>query len=295
MSRFTALSVVLIFGFAMAWAQAPAAQPAAAAPAAQTSSISGCMTQSFGIFTVPSAGKNWSVKGDGASLWNFDNHVVKVQGIVDPKAANPVLYAQSVQDTGQPCGSAAVATASPNAAGTPAAANAANTAAAPMGANSTATAPASATTATTPSTTTAEPQQQPGGGVAQNTSPEMSQTSAAQSGTTGVTTPAPQTSENKGTPAAGSPTSGAIASDSASNGASTSSAAPAENYATFNGCLLGSVNDYQFKSNGKTYRLQGNTSQLNSLFKRNVELTGEDFNGKAIEVNGARDLGSSCK
>jgi hypothetical protein len=101
-----------------------------------------------------------------------------------------------------------------------------------------------------------------------------------------VTTPAPQTSENKGTPAAGSPQ-GAIASNAA--------AAPAENYAIFNGCLVGSVNDYQFKSNGKTYRLQGNTSQLNSMFKHNVEITGEDFNGKAIQVNGGRDLGTPCK
>jgi hypothetical protein len=237
------------------------------------------MTQSFGMFSVPDAGKTWNVRGSGASLWNFDNHVVKVQGLADPKAASPVLYAQSIQDTGQPCGSAATATTTaPNA-----------------------TAPASTTVATAQTTPgTPEPRQQPGGAVAQNSVPAGQanpQTSAAQAGTTGVTTPVPQTTENKGTPAAASPTGGAIASDSSasSGGASPNSAAPASNNAAFSGCLLGSVNDYQFKANGKTYRLQGDTTQLNSMFKHNVEITGEDFNGKAIEVNGARDLGTSCK
>jgi hypothetical protein len=289
MNRFTVLFVILVFALTMAWAQAPAAQPAVAAPAA-TSSISGCMTQSFGIFTVPDNGKTWSVKGTGTSLWNYDNHVVKVTGLADPKSASPVLYAQSVQDTGQPCGSAATASAAAPANGT------ATTTAATGAANGTATgagAPAATTsTATTsaPASAAAEPQQQPGGGIAQNTSPNApvtAQAPATQPGTTGVTNSAPQTSENKGTPEAGSPQAGAIASNAA--------AAPAENYSTFNGCLVGSINDYQFKSNGKTYRLQGNTSQLNSMFKHTVEITGEDFNGKAIQVNGARDLGTSCK
>jgi hypothetical protein len=252
------------------------------------------MTQSFGIFTVADSGKNWSVKGNGASLWNFDNHVVKVQGIVDSKAAGPVLYAQSVQDSGQACGSAATAAANPN--------GAAPTAAAPSGPTAAATASPSVTPAPAAS---AEPQQQPGGSVAQNTAPTppaTAQAPAAQAGTTGVTTPGPQTSENKGTPAAGSPAGGAIASNSgASNsgassaGTSDSSAAASTNYSTFNGCLVGSVNEYQFKANGKSYRLQGNTAQLSSLIKHNVEITGEDFNGKAIQVNGARDLGTSCK
>jgi hypothetical protein len=232
------------------------------------------MTQSFGIFSVPDGGKAWDVKGSGASLWNYDNHVVKVQGIVDSKAASPVLYAQSVQDTGQPCGSAATASAK-----------------APAGTAAPATTSATATTAPA-AAQPAEPQQQPGGGVAQNAAPAAPAAAqpSAQS-TTGVAAPTPQTSENKGTPAAGSPQ-GAIASNS---GASNAAAAPSENYSTFNGCLMGTVNDYQYKSNGKTYRLQGNTSELMSLLKHNVEITGEDFNGKAIQVNGARDLGTSCK
>jgi hypothetical protein len=301
MNRFAVLLAIFLFGFTMAWAQAPASQPAAAAPAASSSStISGCMTQSFGIFTVPESGKTWNVKGNGASLWNMDNHVVKVTGIVDPKATSPVIYAQSVQDTGQPCGNAAAANA--------AAPNGTNGATAATAATGTTTAPVTGATAapangapaaTTPSTTsptattapaTTEPQQ-PGGAVAQNppsTATTGAQASGNQAGTTGVTTPTPQSSENKGTTAAGSPQ-GAITSDN------NTSAAPAETNSTYNGCLTGSVNNYQFKSNGKTFHLQGNTTQLNSMINHNVEITGEDFNEKAIQVNGARDLGTSCK
>ena len=282
MSRFTALTVVLVLGFAMAWAQAPASPAAApqanaAAPAGQAS-ISGCMTESFGIFSVAdaSSSKAWNVHGSGISLWNYNNHVVKVQGLEDPKAQGSILYAQTVQDTGQPCGNAQAANGT-----APAAAPAASAQATAAPTTQTASAPA----------TQPEPQQQPGGGVAQSTQPmQTNQPAAAQSaqaGTTGVTTPAPQSSENKGTPAAASPQ-GAIASN---NGP----APAANNNSVFSGCLVGAVNDYQFKANGKTYRLQGNTSQLNSMFKHNVEITGEDFNGKAIQVNGVRDLGGSCK
>jgi len=65
--------------------------------------------------------------------------------------------------------------------------------------------------------------------------------------------------------------------------------------AVFTGCLAGSMNNYQLKANGKLYRLQGNTAPLQALLNHQIELTGEDFNGKAIQVNGARDLGGSCK
>jgi len=275
MNRFSGFAVLLVYG-SMAWAQAPAAQaaPQAAAAPSQSTSISGCMTQSFGNFTVAdsASSKTWGVKGSGSPLWGYANHVVKVQGLPDPQAASPLLYAQSVQDTGQACGNAQASAATP---ATP---------------NGTAQSAAVATPTTAQATAAQpEPQQQPGGGVAQATPPaQPASPQAAQSGTTGVTTAAPQNSENKGTPAAGTQQ-GAIASN-------TQPAAASNGLAIFNGCVIGSVNNFQFKTNdGKVYRLQGNTSQLNSMVKRNVEITGEDFNGKAIQVNGARDLGTACK
>jgi hypothetical protein len=54
------------------------------------------------------------------------------------------------------------------------------------------------------------------------------------------------------------------------------------------------MNNYKFEANGNEYRLQGNTSMLKGMSGHQVEITGDIFNGKAIQVNGARDLGSSC-
>ncbi len=107
----------------------------------------------------------------------------------------------------------------------------------------------------------------------------------------GSAEPAAQPNEAKGTPSEGTPS--AVAAP-AGNEAGTASAQPQENLSTFKGCLSGKDNQYQFNANGKSYRLQGNTSMLHGMSGHQVEITGEDFNGKAIQVNGARDLGGSC-
>src|SRR5689334_9445004 len=102
MNRFTGLLAVFVLSITMAWAQAPAPQngaapaaaPAAAAAPSQQASVSGCMTQYYGQFSVADAGtsKSWQVKGEGTRLWDHENHLVKIQGLPDPKAASPVLY-----------------------------------------------------------------------------------------------------------------------------------------------------------------------------------------------------------
>jgi hypothetical protein len=320
--------------------------PQNGAPAAGSNenNISGCMVQSFGNFTVNDAAtsKNWQIKGNGANLWNLENHVVKVHGLSDPKSANPVMYAQNVQDTGESCGNATAANqpvtgktgnkgtemnetttganTNPTAAtstaagvqqrpggsalagaGTPPAQNQANTnqAGSPPNweqagqSNSAASNNAAAAEQNevgAPQGTLGVNNNQPNNSVAGPT---------GQGGTAGAaSTPTPQAGNSpqasstggdaaqpKGTPAAGT----TIASDAgAQSGAS-------DNNGVFNGCLSGTVNNYQFKANGKSYRLQGNTMQLGSMLNHQIEITGEDFNGKAIQVNGARDLGSSCK
>lgn len=287
MNRFTGLFVAVVFGITMAWAQAPAPQngaapaaaPAQAAAPSQQASVSGCMTQYFGQFSVADAGssKSWQVKGAGARLWDHENHVVKIQGLPDPQAASPVVYALSMQDTGQPCGSAQAANAAP-------ALNAG---------------PAASATSAQP-----EAQQQPGGGISQPSTPTAPnsaastpqattpQTPAQQGGVSGAATNSPATpaqaaGENKGTPTAGTPAE-AVAAPPAQQ-------QPADSNHVFSGCLNGTINNYQFKANGKVYRLQGNTMSLGSMLNHQVEITGEDFNGKAIQVNGARDLGGNCK
>lgn len=97
--------------------------------------------------------------------------------------------------------------------------------------------------------------------------------------------------ENKGTPSAGTPSS-AIGGPVGT--ASAETAQVQNGHDTFQGCLSGDVNSYELKTNGKTYHLQGDTTSLKSLVGHQVAVTGEVFNGKAIQVNGARDLGSSC-
>ena len=306
MNRFTGVFVVLIFAFTLGWGQAtpapqngaPAATPAQAAPT-PPADVTGCMTQWFGNFSVASANnaQSWQIKGDGAALWNHENHVVTIKGLADPKASSPTMYAQNIQDTGQSCGTAAAsnaATVQPGAAGstTP-------TANAETGSTTGAGAATAAPGATgTPAGT--ESQQQPGGGVAQpsttTTQPQTPQASAAPqqggvSGTAAGSSMTPQsntTAENKGVPTAGTPQNSGIANNTAQQ-------QPADDNRIFDGCIIGSMNNYQFKSNGKTYHLQGNTANLNTMVNHQVELTGEDFNGKAIQVNGARDLGGACK
>jgi hypothetical protein len=100
--------------------------------------------------------------------------------------------------------------------------------------------------------------------------------------------------ENKGTPAAGTP-SPPIATPSSSMSSATGETSESENSnSVFQGCLSGDVNNYQVSAHGKNYRLQGNTSMLKGLSGHRVEITGEESNATAIRVNGARDLGSSC-
>ncbi len=295
MNRFARLVFLPAFGLTLAWAQAPAQQPAAqpaAAPAqtaaaSQQASVTGCMTQWFGQYSVAdsASSKAWQVKGNSTDFSSHENHVVKVQGLPDSKAPSPVLYAQSVQDTGQTCGNAQASnTAQPGA--TP------------------------ATGATTGAATTASeqsaPQQQPGGGVAQpvptsapsaNPTPQATTPQAntpqagtqQQGGVSGTAAGSTPQAETKGTPEAGSPQQGAVATNAAA-------ADPGGTDQIFNGCLGGVINAYLFKgTDGKLYRLQGNTGNLAAMVNHNVELTGEDFNGKAIQVNGARDLGGNCK
>jgi hypothetical protein len=292
MNRFTGLLAVVVLGFTLAWAQAPAAAPAQAAAPTQQASVSGCMTQYYGHFSVADASsKAWQIKGNGARLWDHENHVVRIQGLPDPAAAG-VIYVQNVQDTGQACGNAQAANANPAQPGTaPVAGNTAAGTAAATNAAAPNTNPNAATAGTQP-----EPQPQPGGGVAQpNEQPQAPPAPQAstpetpsQGGVSGAATPQASTgSEDKGVPTAGTPQNGSIASNSTPQ--------RADNNQIFTGCLNGSVNNYQFKSNGKTYRLQGNTMSLSSMINHEVEVTGEDFNGKAIQVNGARDLASSCK
>ena len=227
MNRFTGPLMVLVFGFAMAWGQAPAANssPAPQTPAAQTTSqrstpaaqpssaasspqqsISGCMTERFGIFTVDdtSTSKAWQVKAPGTSLYADENHVVTVKGVSDPKSASPILYAENVQVSGQPCGNAQAAngTSGQTATGANGAtgASTSGTTMAPAGS-----AGAAASTGTTTSTTGATGTQSSEPGTAPSTPKASPGTGAAASGT--ASNPATQPSENKGVPNAGTPTS----------------------------------------------------------------------------------------
>src|SRR5262249_10339477 len=93
---------------------------------------------------------------------------------------------------------------------------------------------------------------------------------------------------------AGTPSSSIGAPASTPATASAETAQAQNGHDTFQGCVSGDVNSYELKVNGKTYHLQGDTSSLKDLKGHQVEVTGEEFNGKAIQVNGARDLGSSC-
>ena len=257
MNRFQGFVTAFVFLAASLWAQGQAAGPqhpaAAAQPAAgQATTVSGCMSESFGRFQVSDAGKSWEVKGAGSPLWGHENKVVKVQGLPDDKSSSPVLYAQSVQDTGAACGNGQAAVPNTAATATPAA-------------------PAPASAQATP----LSPGQQPGGGVTQAPSAPAQ---PAQPNAVGA--PSAQSSTPENSTAAAAPA---------------APAAPADQNLIFSGCLKGSVNNYQFNANGKNYRLQGNTSMLPSMIGHRVEVTGEDFNGKAIQVNGARDLSPSCK
>lgn len=232
MNRFSGSLSVVVLGIATVWGQAPAAnsQPTtspstAQAPAAQPSSsatpqtgakqsssgttqessISGCMTEYFGIFKVSdtASSKSYQVKAPGTSLYKDENQTVTVKGIVDPAAATPTLYAESVQANGQPCGNAQAANGT-----TQPGAIQGQQAQPALGAAVTAGQNSSTGTATTPTT----------GAVAGSTASQTGTTGA--NSTTGSSTANPSTgtsmsgatsnqpaqpSENKGTPSAGTP------------------------------------------------------------------------------------------
>jgi hypothetical protein len=278
-----------------------APQTAAPAAASNQNNISGCLQQSFGVFKVDDAAtsKDWQIKGNGANLWSFENHVVRVQGLPDPKSATPVMYAQNVQDTGETCGTQAAASQSiaGKTGNNGVAQNVTTTSnATPTAANNQVGAPpnlgqAGQSNAAAANSASAAERNEVGApqgtlGVGSNQPASTAATPSYQGGTAGATSPNPPqgaSAEQKGVQAAGT-----IASNTAPQPAN-------DALSVFTGCLIGSINNYQFKSNGKAYHLQGNTIQLSSMVNHQVELTGEDFNGKAIQVNGARDLGSTCK
>lgn len=261
------------------------------------------MQESWGRFLVSSGGTTYDVRGSGTSLSNHVNQVVQVRGLPDTKSAqgNTVpLYAQQVQDTGQACGANAGMNAqNTGQPGTPAAGGAMTTGTQPATTGATAQPGAPASTG---EPAEAQPGQAPQT-TPQTASPQAGTTPQAAAGQTGTsndtmqpggsTEAANQPNEAKGTPTEGTP-SPAVAAPAASSGSASAASSQQANLSTFTGCLSGKENQYQYKSNGKTYRLQGNTTMLQGLAGHQVEITGEDFNGKAIQVNGARDLGSSC-
>jgi hypothetical protein len=170
------------------------------------------MTERFGIFTVADSAtsKSWQVKAPGTSLYPDANHMVSVKGLPDPKAPSPILYAENVQNTGQPCGNAAAtngATGQPGAVqgqqaqplggANGATASGTTGSAAPSGS-----AGAAASTGSTGSTTGATGTQNPSTTPA---TPKAEQgTGAAVNGP--ASNPATQPSENKGVPNSGTPT-----------------------------------------------------------------------------------------
>lgn len=245
------------------------------------------MQESWGRYLIADSATNttYDVRGSGTRLANHENHMVQVKGLPDTKSAqNNVVpfYSQGVQDSGQGCG--------PNA-----------------GMNEQATGQTVSQPTATAQTPAAGVQAQPAQPAAPQTGtsttsqqPQPTQSGAAPSADTmqpgGSTETSAQPNggmEEKGTPAAGTP-SQSVGAPAGTSGSSAAPAEPQSNLSTFNGCLSGKENQYKFEADGKAYRLQGNTMMLKGMTGHQVEITGEDFNGKAIQVNGARDLGSSC-
>ena len=260
--RFYTLAGIVVSATMSVSAQTSAPASSAAPAASQTATISGCMQESWGRLLVSNNGTAYDVKGSGVDLSAHANHAVTVRGLPDTKATNGQVtpfYALQVQDTGT-CGPNGAVASAPSAQpiATPQAVAQPNA----VGAQQT---PAASQPATQP----ASPQQE---AAATNT----------QATTQGTTSQAATSMGPENQPGGGA-------------AAAVPAAQQQSNYKTFQGCLSGDMNNYQLKSpDGKTYRLQGNTTMLKGMSKHQVELTGEDFNGKAIEVNGGRDLGSTC-
>ena len=286
------------------------------------------MTRGFANYQLSDSATQakYQIRGNGADFAQHENKVVQIQGVPDPKdsqGGQPIFYADTVKDTGQTCGNPQQQQMASNAAA-PAQAGAATgssqtaSSTTQTGASNTQQAASSATPAATPnvqagaSPAAASAGQSPAenganGSAAQSTTamnssvPSSAQSTAStqQGGTTGAAASATQsqsaTAEDKGTPQAGTPQTGAVGAPSASS--STTGAASAQPAAgqTYQGCVSGDPNNLKFSTNGKDYHLQGDTRSVWKLIGHNVEVTGEDFGGKAIQISGsAKDLGS-CK
>ncbi len=307
--------------------------PQSGAPAATSAKneISGCMTRGFANYQLADSATQakYQIRGNGAELDQHANKVVQIQGVPDPKdsqGGRTIFYASTVKDSGQTCGTpdqmaANGAQAQPGAstaASSQSASNAAASNSSMSGANnsqqsaSTATpnvqagspATAASTTASSNSTATQGTQvasAQPSADASSAT-PNIAQSAAStqQGGTAGVAASATQsqaaTTEDKGTPQAGTPQTGSVGAPAGSSSTTdTASSQTASAGQTYQGCVSGDPNNLKFKTNGKDYRLQGDTRSVWKLIGHNVEVTGEDFGGKAIQINGAaKDLGS-CK
>lgn len=298
-------------------------QTSAPAAASAKNEISGCMTRGFANYQLSDSATQakYQIRGNGAELDQHANKVVQIQGVPDPKdsqGGKTIFYASTVKDSGQTCGTpdqmatngapaqpgAAAATSSQtasNAAASNTAMTGANSQASTATPNAQAGSPAAAvgagqTSANVSTSSSAQPSAD-ATGVPANT---QSTASTQQGGTAGVAANATQsqaaTTEDKGTPQAGTPQTGAVGAPAASSSTTdTASSQAASAGQTFQGCVSGDPNNLKFKSSGKDYRLQGDTRAVWKLIGHNVEVTGEDFGGKAIQISGtAKDLGS-CK
>jgi hypothetical protein len=83
---------------------------------------------------------------------------------------------------------------------------------------------------------------------------------------------------------------------SSSTGSSTASGQ--SNGQAIQGCLAGSGSNLSsnltLTANGKSYTLQGNTSQLSSLTGHMVEVVGDISSGTSINVQTVRDISDKC-
>lgn len=334
MNRFQIVLTACVFTAASAWGQAanqssPAGNAQAAPPAAQQqpapgttntapqpdasasasgqNMISGCMKRGFANFQLSDQATNasYQIRGNGSDLAQHENHVVQIQGIPDPKdsqGGKTIFYAQKVQDSGQTCGTPdqQMAGNAPAAGQAGSAAPSANTPSPTTAPNAAWNAHASSTAAQPGVSTTPEATGQTAAAASTNAdaAPSTQPDAASQAGMAGAATASspnaqPQagtTEENKGTPQAATPQGPAVASPSAAPTAS----AQQSNEQKFEGCVSGDANNLKLKTNGKTYALHGDTRPVWSLIGHKVEVTGENFNGKAIQMTAAQDLGSNC-
>lgn len=286
-------------------------QTGAPAAASSASNISGCLQRGFANFQVSDQTTNtkYQIRGNGANLASYENHVVQIKGVPDPSASKNgqvVFYADKVQDSGQSCapGGQAVAGNTPATGSTGNQGVVANETTANAGsqtpeqgqANAAGAVSANsnqATTAGAPATPN-NAGQTPAEASTNATAARQAEVGAA-NGTTGVDNKVPANTqgtsaqvagqasgqeaggmENKGTPQAGTPANAGAASVAAK---------------TLQGCL--SSDGSSLSSNGKTYTLQGNKAEAGKLGGHQVEVSGPESMG-VVDVKSVRDIGSTC-